>query len=60
MKEIRVYVVNEDITEDRNLIEQEDFINEAERQGLVFSLQGFVEAFNNGLINSNTDIIHII
>jgi len=38
----------------------EEFMDIAERQGNVYSINGFSKAFNRGEINSNTDIIRII
>jgi|TARA_R110002051_G_scaffold222223_3_gene285848 hypothetical protein len=38
----------------------EEFMDIAEEQGTVYSINGFTKAFNEGRINSNTDIIRII
>ena len=38
----------------------EEFMDIAERQRGVYSINGFAKAFNKGEINSNTDIIRII
>tara|TARA_B100000579_G_C22791926_1_gene835000 strand:+ start:1407 stop:1601 length:195 start_codon:yes stop_codon:yes gene_type:complete len=38
----------------------EEFMDIAESQGNVYSLNGFAKAFNEGRINSHTDIIRII
>ena len=59
MKEIRVYLVKEDDPLLKSLATDELFIKNAERQGTVFSLEGFQHAFNDGQINSNTDLILI-
>jgi hypothetical protein len=65
--ETRIYLV------DLNLIHEEDteayfpnttsdekFMDEAERQGSVYSLHGFQEAFNGDEITSNNTFIRII
>lgn len=41
-------------------LSDEDFIEIAEEQGLVYTLNGFTQAFNNENINSSTDIIRFI
>lgn len=38
----------------------EEFMTEAERQGTVYTLEGFVKAFNLKDINTNHDTIRII
>ena len=49
-KEIRVYVVNADADFDfldaKMLGKFDDIISEAERQGTIYSLEGFQEAIN--------------
>ena len=69
MKELRVYVINiEDVDFERQMpvnttveeLSDEDFIGIAEEQGLVYTLNGFTQAFNNENINSSTDIIRFI
>lgn len=69
MKELRVYVINiEDVDFERQMpvnttveeLSDEDFIEIAEEQGLVYTLNGFTQAFNNENINSSTDIIRFI
>lgn len=61
--ETRVYVINTDI-QSSNIFYQnmtdEEFINEAELQGTVYSLEGFVTAFNNEEVNTDTDVIKTI
>jgi collagenase-like PrtC family protease len=47
-QETRVYRVNiDDIEVDTNDLTNEQFIAEAEKQGNVYSLTGFVDAFND-------------
>ena len=69
MKELRVYVINiEDVDFERQMpvnttveeLSDKDFIEIAEEQGLVYTLNGFTQAFNNENINSSTDIIRFI
>lgn len=59
MKEIRVYVVDSQHIETAD-IDDETFIDIAEVFGNVYCLKGFQDAFNQGLINSETDFIRII
>lgn len=65
--ETRVYLVDvtlteEGVTDDDYLIEDEYFMNEAERQGTVFTLTGFQSQFNDDVfkINNNTHYIRFI
>jgi hypothetical protein len=62
MKEIRVYVVDvhSDTDELIPLLSDEEFMNVAECNGTVYTLQGFQHAFNNDLINSSEEFIRII
>ena len=62
MKEIRVYVVDvhSDTDELIPLLSDEEFMNVAEHNGTVYTLQGFQYAFNNDLINSSEEFIRII
>jgi len=59
MDNIKVYGVDEDVFNEFNEedllseLDNEQFANEAERQGLVWSLKGFQEAFNIGEVDSN-------
>jgi len=62
--ETRVYVVD---TEDERMddvyweeLTDEEFMFEAEEQGMVFTLEGFAKAFNVEEINSSTDAIRFI
>lgn len=65
--ETRVYLVNvglteEGVTNEDYLLEDEFFMDEAERQGTVFSLNTFASQFNNDeiKINNNTHYIRFI
>ena len=65
--ELRVYAYDvEETDNDFHLIPikditDEEFMEEAERQGRVYTLNGFEKALNeNGSINSTTDIIRFI
>ena len=55
--ETRIYVV-EDI--DASNLNDEEFMDLAEEEGRVYTLQGFQEAFNLEEINSAIDVIRII
>jgi len=57
-----VYVsdTKEGVTDGDYLIDDECFMDEAERQGNVYSLIGFQEAFNNDEIHSTLCFIRII
>ena len=60
--ETRVYVVDTLSTRDTNwdIISDEEFMNLAEQDGRVYTLQGFQEAFNLEEINSAIDVIRFI
>lgn len=63
MKEIRVYLV--DLYEVSHVQKPRDwsdkkFMAEAEKQGTVYTLQGFVTAYNEDEINQNNSVIRII
>ena len=62
MKEFRVYVVDvhSDTDELIPLLSNEEFMNVAEDNGTVYTLQGFQNAFNNDEINSSEEFIRII
>ena len=60
-KELRVYVLNIDIVENYNeYVTDEIFIELAEKEGTIYSLKGFQNAFNDELVNSSTDLIRFI
>lgn len=62
-KETRVYVINTDIQRSSIFYKRmtdEEFMDEAEFQGTVYSLEGFVTAFNNEEVNTDTDVIKTI
>ena len=66
MKEVRVYVLwvdafFEKFGDDARVesINKEEFVEEAERLGMVYSLQGFQNAFNFDTINSYDSFILI-
>lgn len=60
--ETRVYVLNVDILDGVKEAEfsDEDFINMAELEGTVYSLEGFANAFNLEDISSSNDYIRFI
>ena len=60
--ETKVYVVDttQEIKDDNYFADINSFMNVSEKQGNVYSLQGFQNAFNNEIINSNTDLIKLI
>lgn len=62
MKEFRVYVVDvhSDTDELIPLLSDQEFMNVAEDNGTVYTLQGFQQAFNNDEINSSEEFIRII
>ena len=65
MKEVKVYLINLDdwkVEDMDNLLEltDEEFMNESERQGKVYSLKGFQKAFNLEEVNITTDQMRII
>lgn len=59
-KEVRYYVVNLDDVDYDVTKTEELFMAEAEKQGKVYSQAGFQSAFNNGDINSETDLLMIL
>lgn len=61
--ETRAYVLNtQDISTDKGFEEltEEEWIAECERQGRVYSLQGFARAFNEEEISTTTDVVKFI
>ena len=61
--ETRVYALDtQDISVDKGFEEltEEEWVVECERQGGVYSLQGFQRAFNEEEINTSIDVIRII
>ena len=60
--EIRVYVIDTFNVKERNWngLTNEEFINLAEEDGNVYTLQGFQEAFNSQDINTEIDVIRFI
>lgn len=61
MKETRVYVINVDEIEGDYLeLTNDEFIEEAENQGTVYTIDNFVIAFNNEDINTFTQVIRIL
>jgi len=61
VKELRVYVVScLDIKYTLTNTSDNDFMDVAEAEGKVYSLAGFVEAFNKEGINMATEFIRII
>jgi hypothetical protein len=63
LKQTRVYVINTDIQRSSIFYKRmtdEEFMDEAELQGTVYSLEGFVEAFNNEEVDTNSDVIKTI
>jgi hypothetical protein len=61
--ETRVYVINTDIQTSSIFYKRmtdEEFMDEAELQGTVYSLEGFVTAFNNEEVDTNSDVIKTI
>ena len=62
MKEFRVYVVDvhSDTDELIPLLSDQEFMNVAEDNGTVYTLQGFQHAFNNDEVNSSEEFIRII
>lgn len=55
--ETRIYGVYAYCEDDYNIVPSEldddEFIKESEKQGLVWSLNGFEKGFNDGLISDN-------
>ena len=69
MKELRVYVINIDEIDFENEMPvnttvsqtlDEKFMNIAEKQGGVYTIQGFQNAFNEEKINTAVDVIRFI
>lgn len=61
--ETRVYVINTDIQSSGVFYQRmtdKEFMDEAELQGTVYTLENFVNAFNNEEINTDTDVIKTI
>ena len=60
--ETRVYVIDTFNVKERNWngLTNEEFINLAEEDGNVYTLQGFQEAFNSQDINTEIDVIRFI
>ena len=59
-KEIRVYVLDcQDISIDKGYEEltEKEWMDECERQGRVYTLEGFQRAFNEEELNSSIDLI---
>jgi hypothetical protein len=56
-KEILVYGI---LYMDADTLTDEEFIDKAEQQGLVWSLKGFEQAFNQSYISSDDMTIRII
>ena len=57
---LRFYLVNADDTDiSVATASKKDFVAESERQGAVYSLQGFQKAFNQGQINTFRDQLRI-
>ena len=61
MKELRYYLADPCETEiDLITCSDELFMDVAEKQGDVYTQQGFKDAFNNAEINTNTQFLRII
>ena len=60
--ETRVYVIDTFNVKERNWndLTDEEFINLAEEDGNIYTLQGFQEAFNSQDINTEIDVIRFI
>lgn len=60
--ETRVYVIDTLNVKERNWndLTNEEFINLAEEDGNVYTLQGFQEAFNSQYINAEIDVVRFI
>lgn len=57
---MRVYVIDTtNLDKGFEEMSQEEFMTESERQGRVYSIQGFQRAFNEEEVNVNTDVILI-
>jgi hypothetical protein len=60
-KELRVYVVDANLLEvSYEELTDEEFVQEAENQGNVYSLVGFQEAFNDREIDSSVEVLRVI
>jgi hypothetical protein len=62
MRELRVYGIDISDVELENVgnVSNEQWMDIAEENGLVWSLQGFAEEFNQSMINSETILIRIM
>jgi hypothetical protein len=61
--EKRAYVISVDAMEGEKFYHEltdEEFMDEAEKQGRVYTLLGFQGAFNDGQINTEVDVIRIL
>ena len=61
--EKRAYVINVDVMEGEKFYHEltdEEFMEEAEKQGRVYTLLGFQGAFNGSEINTEVDVIRIL
>ena len=59
--EIRVYVIDQNVSDVYvNSKTDEEFMEIAEEQGRVYTLDGFQEAFNLEEVNSSIDVIRFI
>ena len=54
--EILVYVLNGDFIDELN-IPLKEFVNKTEALGGIYTLKKFIEAFNEGDVNTTTDYI---
>lgn len=64
MKEIKVYLINigltiDGITDEDYLLDDDLFMDEAERQGSVFSIEGFAREFNNDVLEISNSQCYI-
>lgn len=61
MKETRFYAISVDTDiENIDLVEDEDFMKEAEKQGHVWSVKGFADELNHDHFNSDNYWIRAI
>lgn len=61
MKELRFYLANPEYTNlDLESCSDELFINASEKQGTVFSINGFNKAFNDGDISTSIHFLRIM
>ena len=61
--ELRFYVLNtEDISSGKSFkeITEDEWVEECERQGRVYSTESFQKAFNKEEINTSTDVLKIL